>query len=183
MLFIYLYLFILGYLILEVDAERRAGLMSELSLQCSSCHEANPLPTSSSVTNRGKSLDINRRAVYHSTETSSGYEPLAAFYSIMSMPCLSKPTYYKQVDNILACLEDQAAEETRQAGERHRQRILEEHPDKNEDDTLDVAVSSDGTWAKRGFISLIGVVFVLSVETGEVLDYHVVSKSCQKCAL
>ena len=49
--------------------------------------------------------------------------------------------------------------------------------------TLDAAVSFDGTWAKRGFTALTGVVFVISVDTGEVLDYHVLSKACQKCAL
>lgn len=49
------------------------------------------------------------------------------------------------------------------------------------DDVVDAAVSFDGTWAKRGFTSLTGVVFVLSVDTGEVLDYHVLSKSCQTC--
>lgn len=35
---------------------------------------------------------------------------------------------------------------------------------------------------KGGFTSLTGVVFV-SVDTGEVLDYHVLSKACQKCSL
>lgn len=38
---------------------------------------------------------------------------------------------------------------------------------------MDVAVSFDGAWTKRGFTSLTGVVFVISVDTGEVLDYHV----------
>jgi hypothetical protein len=37
---------------------------------------------------------------------------------------------------------------------------------------IDAAVSFDGTWAKRGFTSLTGVVFVTSVDTGEVLDYQ-----------
>ena len=36
---------------------------------------------------------------------------------------------------------------------------------------MDAAVSFDGTWSKRSFISLIGVVFVISVDTGEVLEY------------
>ena len=99
------------------------------------------------------------------------------------MPCLSKPAYYKQVDNILEALEDEAKEEMRKAGERLRQHILDENPDKDENNTLDAAVSFDGTWAKRGFTSLTGVVFVISVDTGEILDYYVLSKSCQKCAL
>ena len=71
----------------------------------------------------------------------------------------------------------------REAGERLWQQILEENPEKDLDDTLDAVVSFDGTWAKRGFTSLTGVVFVISVDTGEVLDYHVLSKAFQKCAL
>lgn len=35
-------------------------------------------------------------------------------------------------------------------------------------------------WAKRGFSSLTGVFFAISVNTGEVLDYTVLAKACQK---
>ena len=38
-----------------------------------------------------------------------------------------------------------------------------------------VPVSFDGTWAKRGFTSNHGVGFVISADTGKVLDYAVVS--------
>ena len=48
---------------------------------------------------------------------------------------------------------------------------------------MDAALSFDGTRAKQGFTSLTGIVFVILVDTGEVLDYHVISKSCQKCSL
>ena len=44
-----------------------------------------------------------------------------------------------------------------------------------------VAVTVDGTWQKRGHTSKISVVFVMSVVTGEVLDYAVKSLSCHKC--
>ena len=178
----YTYLFCLGILTLEDDTTKRQGLMSELSLQCNTCPESTPLLTSTSVTRRGTSYDINRRAVYHAIETGSGYEGLATFCSIMNMPCLTKTAYYKQVDNVLEALEDEAKEEMRKSAERLRQQILDENPDKDENDILDAAVSFDGTWAKRGFTSLIGVVFVISVDSGEVLDYHVLSKSCQSCA-
>ena len=47
---------------------------------------------------------------------------------------------------------------------------LEENGESDSTATLDVAVSFDGTWAKRGFASLTGVVFAISVDTGEVLD-------------
>ena len=40
-----------------------------------------------------------------------------------------------------------------------------------------VDVSVDGTWQRRGHTSKLGVVFVISVGTGEVLDYAVNSRS------
>ena len=45
------------------------------------------------------------------------------------------------------------------------------------------AVSMDGTWQKRGHSSKIGVVFAVSVRTGEVLDYEVKSLICKECSL
>ena len=47
---------------------------------------------------------------------------------------------------------------------------------------LDVAVSVDAAWQKRyGFNSLNGVIFVISIDTGCVLDYVVKTKHCQEC--
>lgn len=155
--------------------------MTDLSVQCSACHEESPLETSFLVTQRGKCEDVNRRMVYHSIETGGGFESLVTFCSIMNMPCLSKTAYYQHVETIMTALEGEAKDEMRAAGQRLRTLILNESDDKESESTLDVAVSFDGTWAKRGFTSLTGVVFVLSVETGEVLDCHVLSKSCKTC--
>ena len=44
-----------------------------------------------------------------------------------------------------------------------------------------VAVTLDGTWQKRGHNSKFGVVFILSVDTGEVLDVIVNCLSCTEC--
>ena len=57
-----------------------------------------------SITEKGLSYDVNRRAVYHSLETGGGYEGLASFCSIMNMPCISKPAYQKQLVAILEIL-------------------------------------------------------------------------------
>ena len=46
-----------------------------------------------------------------------------------------------------------------------------------------VLVTVDGTWQRRGHNSKNGVVFVLSVETGEVLDFVVKSIVCQECTM
>ena len=49
------------------------------------------------------------------------------------------------------------------------------------DQVVDILVSCDGTWQKRGFSSLFGVVFIIAYETGKVLDYAVLSKHYIGC--
>ena len=44
-----------------------------------------------------------------------------------------------------------------------------------------VAVTVDDTWQRLGNCSKIGVVFVISVITGEVIDYVVKSLVCHEC--
>ena len=173
----------MGSLTVKENPAGRNGLMADLFVECNVCHDATPLKTSSTITKRGQSFDINRCAMYHSLETGGGYEGLAAFCSIMNLPCLSEPAYYKQVDTILEALEAEANNEMRQAGQRVRDHVLKENGQLDSDAIVDAAVSFDGTWSKRGFTSLTGVVFVISVDTGEVLDYHVLSKECRKCAM
>ena len=123
---------------------------------------------------------MNKRVVYHSLESGTGYEGLVSFCAIMDMPCLSRNAYYKQVNSILSVIESYTKEELLSAGQRLRKVILDENQDSYCDDTIDTAVSFDGTWAERGFTSLRGILCHF-VDTGEVLDYIVLSKACQKC--
>ena len=78
------------------DVSRKAGFVADLNLECTKCNQTTAIMTSTSVTERGTSWDVNRRAVYHSVETGGGYEGLASFCSIMNMPCMTKTAYYKQ---------------------------------------------------------------------------------------
>ena len=47
----------------------------------------------------------------------------------------------------------------------------------------DIAVSFDGTWSKRGFTANNGIGFVISADTGKVLDYSIHSKYCLQCKI
>ena len=53
----------------------------------------------------------------------------------------------------------------------------------NNENVVDVTVSFDGTWHKRGFTSNYGVGIVIDAMTGFVLDYTVLSKYCQACTV
>ena len=46
-------------------------------------------------------------------------------------------------------------------------------------DSADVGVSVDGTWQRKGFTSLNGVITAIFIDSGKVLDTAVLSKSCK----
>ena len=134
-------------------ADKRTGLKSVLTLECSACDHSNSFATSTNAINQGKSQDVNRRAVYYSIESGSGYEGLASLCSVFNMPYISKPAYYKQVETIMGALEEEARKEMKEAGQRFRKVILAENPEMAGDEILDVAVSFDGTWTKRFYLT------------------------------
>ena len=47
---------------------------------------------------------------------------------------------------------------------------------------LDIAVTCDGTWSKRGLTATHGVVVVIAWESGQVLDFEIKTKRCSVCA-
>ena len=55
--------------------------------------------------------------------------------------------------------------------------------DEDEDGMANIAVSGDGIWCKCGYKSSYGIVAVISVMTGKVLDYEVMLKECRTCML
>ena len=71
-----------------------------------------------------------------------------------------------------------------EAAQRVFQKISVERPrDLEEIDgqlVANVPVTVDGTWQKRGHSFKIGVVFVISVDTGEILDYSTKSLICHE---
>ena len=60
---------------------------------------------------------------------------------------------------------------------------LHEALDRGENPTIDISVSIDGTWQKRGFTSLYGAGISIDVLTGYVVDDVALSKYCHTCKL
>ena len=48
--------------------------------------------------------------------------------------------------------------------------LLFKSKDPNEDTVIETAVSCDGSWQKRGYSSLNGVIMVISMDNGKILD-------------
>ena len=171
--------------LLEVKAERK-GLAQKLLLKCNLCDNESSFSTSSKA-EPNKPFDINVKSVYGASSQGLGHAGLTRLCGTLDLP---KPVNHKPFDQILKNLSNSAQKlaekKMRDAAVRLLQIIKMEDPE-NVREVADgriianVAVTVDGTWQRRGHSSKNGVVFVLSVRTGEVLDYVVKTKYCQRC--
>ncbi|GFV05885.1 uncharacterized protein TNCV_2552521 [Trichonephila clavipes] len=64
--------------------------------------------------------------------------------------------------------------------------VRKQHLDLNDEEkkemgVLDITVSFDGSWQKRGYKSLYGIGVVIDLLTGLVIDYEILSKYCTEC--
>ncbi|CAB4031013.1 Hypothetical predicted protein [Paramuricea clavata] len=110
-------------------------------------------------------------------ELGLGREALATICKILNMPPpVSDSAYQKHNRSVNLATRKVLEERLNDAG--HRVRTFLQ---KDDAEILDVAVSFDGTWSKRGFTANYGVGIVISADTGEVLDYVVLSKVCELC--
>ena len=130
-------------------------------------------------TKAGQSFDVNNRAVLAAKNIGIAHEGLKKFAAVMNMAPPMNQSAYKQTETKIK----EAAELVAEKSMVPAATAAKKHYDENDDGMVDIAVSGDGTWRKRGYTSLYGVVAALSVVTGKVLDVEVMSKECRVCAV
>ena len=162
----------------------REGLCESLFLKCSSCSVETPLATSKRVGGKGGgSHEVNRRSVLVSHQY--GHAGLSQFCGGMNLPPpVTKKAYNEHLIHIEKAASSHAEEVMQDAAHWLKEKIRQEQPDNmecGETNIAHIAVTVDGTWQERGHSSKIGVIFVISVDTGEILDYEVKSLFCNEC--
>ena len=107
----------------------------------------------------------------------------------MDLPRPVAPSCYSNIlKNLSTCSVEQTNNIMKESANRLRDIIAKEEPENIETDEkgnmiAKVSVAVDGTWQKHEHSSKIGIVFVISLRTGEVLDYIVkclVGHTCMK---
>ncbi|XP_032242112.1 uncharacterized protein LOC116620586 [Nematostella vectensis] len=162
--------------------ERQAGcgLARTLVLLCSNngCQAMTELPTSKRIVNgKARFYDVNRRSALAMRVIGRGRAALVKFCAVMNMPGPVKPKSFSSHVRAIHRVSKQVA------GSEMAKAVKEIRKSKGckGDSVADISVSCDGTWARRGYQSLYGMVSAIGVETGKVVDYEVKSKVCYKC--
>ena len=55
------------------------------------------------------------------------------------------------------------------------------HKVASHDKLADISVSIDGTWQKRGYVSMNGTVLVISMDSGNIVDVVTMCRFCKPC--
>ena len=103
---------------------------------------------------------------------------LTAMCSTMGLP----PPYAKPAFDATAKKMNLALSEMADKQQREAAKELKIALGNNPDDVVDVMVTCDCTWSKRGFTAPYGVAAVISWFTGHVLDCEVLCKVCSACS-
>ena len=158
------------------DFSKKQGLYTAPSFLCVNCSLSTPIPFSTVGTS--KALQINRKSVFANKCAGGNLAGLQILFAMMDLPAPVTKNIYSQ--HVRAICEKSACQ-AQTSMEQAREEVRQHYAASSDDEVVDVLVSCDGTWQRRGFSSLYGAVFVIAHETGKVVDYIVKSKHCAGC--
>ena len=151
------------------------GLCTAPFLFCENCSHISPILFSTVAT---KVVAANWQSVLANKCVGGSHASLQMFFTMLDLPPpASRNIYSKHMTVVREKSILQAEDSLRRA----REEVREHYGVSSDDQVADVLISCDGTWQRRGFSSLFGTVFIISYETGKVLDYIVLSKHCAGC--
>ena len=124
-----------------------------------------------------RTIEVNQRLVYAMRRCGKGYRGLKMFAALAGLLApMSNSTYDKVMKNVHCAIKDVAKDIMKESA---NELCMQKDPDNSS--VVDVGVSCDGTWQRRGFSSLNGAVAVISIDTGKILDVEVMSRYCNVC--
>jgi hypothetical protein len=161
----------------------RMGFSIGIIVQCSNCDFENTFYSSPSINQSSKPglnpYEINLRAVMAFREIGRGREAMSTFTAIMNMPPPLTNHSYDITNNKLHKVYKEISSQSMKAAVSELREML--NANGSDDEVIDCGISIDGTWQRRGYSSLNGVVAGLSHENKKVIDVFTLSKFCMQC--
>ena len=171
---------------LKTDFSQFMGFASKITVTCTSCgnvcSENYTSPRISCADSSRPPFEVNRRMVDTFLSLGKGHAGLEHFCMSMGMPLISISSYNTHLVERSRQNEVLRGNILKEAVTAVRQTYIATDPDMDKDGVIDITVSYDGTWQKRGFSSLHGIGIIIDVLTGLVIDYEIMSKYCGICS-
>lgn len=166
---------------LRVLTGQSYGYSENLELICSECGHSFGKTFTSVREESSRKFEVNKDIVKAFLAIGKGHAALETFSMILGMPTMDKKTFSKNVEVLSKNNVEIKTNVLKASRDLARKAHLELNPLLKKDDVIDISVSYDGSWQKRGHTSLYGIGAVIDTVTGLVLDYEVLSKYCPEC--
>ncbi|CAF3041448.1 unnamed protein product, partial [Rotaria sp. Silwood2] len=160
------------------DVSPSIGLFHQNVLRCTKCLKETPMSNFPIVHPiESEQQEPNKRLILAAATTVVGYRTTKAIMSSLCLSIQSERTFLYQLHKHYDSLHDYAQE--------HFKKIINKikYRSNNTQEIMDITVSIDGTWKRRGHISNFGIVFVIDVQSGMCIDYEVMSLLCEACVM
>ena len=163
------------------NLDKRKGFACCLEISCTNCEWVKEWFTSPMVERKDctpgpQSFDFNIRMVFAFREIGKGYRSMTTFGTFMNMPPPMQNQTFNRINSMLHEAYESVAEDSMKEASREVHNLSQQTSE-----VKDCQVSVDGTWQKRGYSSLNGVVTVISSKVGKCLDVATLSKYCKSC--
>lgn len=164
---------------LVINVSDKQGFAQKFTLICEECNQefcsSYTSPRNKCETSERPSFPVNTRMVDAFVSLGKGYSGLQHFCIEGGTSVPTKTCFYNHLREISESNEEFSSNVLEKARE-----VVRNVHGASKDKLLDVSVSYDGTWQKRGHTSLNGAAFMIETLTGLVIDFEVLSKYCVK---
>ncbi|KAF8773823.1 hypothetical protein HNY73_016446 [Argiope bruennichi] len=168
---------------LDVESNGEYGFSTKIKLKCKNCNKIFSSIFSSPREKGSKFFEANKKLVEAFLKIGKGYAALEIFSMAIGIHAMDKKTFSNclhQLYDEKQTYKDGILEVCRKIARKKHQE-LSSSADPNLDDVIDITVSYDWTWQKRGHSSLYGIGIIVDILTGLIIDYEIISKYCPEC--
>ncbi|GBN67941.1 hypothetical protein AVEN_22629-1 [Araneus ventricosus] len=154
---------------LKLTEDSKEGLCSNFAIVC----KCGFMAGFTSTPKENKKCSLNTLLVFGLRLMGRGFSAGMKLLCTLNLPYVCKKTFRIHELKLLEALKYSCEENMKAASKEV----------KNLKKTTTCGVSVDGTWQRRGHMSLNGCVSVISIDTGKILDLEVMTQYCKMCEM
>ncbi|GBN79805.1 hypothetical protein AVEN_243360-1 [Araneus ventricosus] len=167
---------------LDVTSNGTYGFSSKIELNCKNCEKVFNSIFSSPRDNFDKCFEANKKLVEVFLKIGKGHAAVEVFSMAIGIHAMDEKTFSKCLHKLYEekqSYKDDILQVSRKIVRQKHNELASPSDQNNE--IIDMTVSYDGAWQKRGHTSLYGIEIVVDILTGLVIDYEILSKYCPEC--
>ncbi|GBO19237.1 hypothetical protein AVEN_8547-1 [Araneus ventricosus] len=154
---------------LKLTEDSKEGLCSNFAIVC----KCGFMARFTSTPKENKKCSLNTLLVFGLRLSGRGFSAGMKLLCTLNLPYVCKKTFRIHELKLLEAVK-YSCEENMKAASKEVQNLKK---------TTTCGVSVDGTWQRRGHMSLNGCVSVISIDTGKILDLEVMTQYCKMCEM